>query len=415
MNEKPLLTRFLRTRTTATALALGGLLLWGAPPAEAQGRLGLAQSALAGSEVFGSKGCVKCHSVNGLGGKVGPDLGRISQRRSFYELAATMWNHLPEMSQAMREHGIEPPRLSEREAGDLIAFLFTLDYFDPPGDVERGRKLFTEKKCVVCHQVGVYGGVVGPSLDRLSQYGSPILVAAAMWNHGPAMWELMKERGIERPAFTGTELVDLISYLKSASPAPLQGPLYVLPGDAEEGRVLFTEKGCIECHSVGGIGGRVGPDLAKRGARWGLTEFAAAMWNKAPRMLAEMKARNIEVPRLGAGEMADLVAYLYSVRYFAEVGEPDRGRELLRAKGCTACHSLAGRGGKAAPDLSKRTGMGSLAAVISTLWNHASHTQMSEGRPVRWPSLTPDEMADIAAFLQAPRYNGKRTRYNDKR
>jgi cytochrome c551/c552 len=405
MNGKRLLRRWMERLGVSLGLALASFLLWGPQAAHAQERLGLTQNPLAGSQVFGSKGCVKCHAVNGLGGKVGPDLGRISGRRSFYELAAAMWNHLPGMGQAMREHGIERPQLSEREAGDLIAFLFTLDYFDPPGDVEAGQRLFTEKKCVVCHQVGVYGGVVGPSLDHLGQYGSPILVAAAMWNHGPAMAEMMKAKGIKRPRFRGTELVDLISYLESASPAPLQGPLYVLPGGAEEGRVLFTEKGCIRCHSVYGVGGRVGPDLARRRTQWGLTEFAAAMWNKAPKMTAEMKTRGMDVPRLGAGEMADLVAYLYSVQYFAESGDAERGRRLLRSKGCLTCHSLDSRGGRIASDLSERIGLSSPAEVISSLWNHSGLMEAADSGRIEWPLLSPDEMADIAAFLQTPRQN----------
>ncbi|NIR31747.1 MAG: c-type cytochrome, partial [Gammaproteobacteria bacterium] len=92
---------------------------------------------------------------------------------------------------------------------------------DPPGDVESGKRLFTEKKCVICHQVGVYGGVIGPSLDYLSQYGSPIIVATAMWNHGPTMSEMMSERGIPRPMFSGAELSDLIAYLESVAVKPL--------------------------------------------------------------------------------------------------------------------------------------------------------------------------------------------------
>jgi len=387
---------------TTSRLALTGLLICSYHGvAAAQQEPGFTQNALAGSQVFGSKGCVKCHAVNGLGGTTGPDLGHIARRRSFYELAATMWNHIPSMGKAMREHGIERPQMSEREAGDLIAFLFTLDYFDPPGDVQEGKRLFTEKKCVVCHQIGVYGGVIGPSLDNLGQYGSPILVAASMWNHGPAMAELMEEKGVPRPTFTGSELVDLISYLESATPAPLAGPLYVLPGNAEDGRVLFTEKGCIQCHSVQGVGGRIAPDLAGQDRRWGLTEFAAAMWNKAPKMAQAAKARNMEVPQLGAGEMADLVAYLFSVQYFAEPGDVESGRQLISSKGCLACHSLSGRGGTAASDLNQRIGMSSPAEVISALWNHSALMEAGASLSKEWPLFSPAEMADIAAFMQS--------------
>ena len=309
--------------------AVACLLLYSPGAALAQPLFSPSQDPVAGSRVFGTKGCVKCHSVNGVGGKIGPDLGRIPRPRSFYDLAAAMWNHLPEMAERMRKFGIARPYLDPRETGDLIAFLYTLNYFDPPGNVQAGSRLFTEKKCVACHQVGGAGGVVGPNLDGLAQFGSPILVAAAMWNHGPAMAEAMRVRKIERPTFKDSELLDLIAYLRSTAPprpAPAEGPLYVLPGRSEEGRRLFLDKRCILCHSVAGVGGQVGPDLGERGLNWSLTQFAAAMWNKAPAMMAAMRAREIAVPRLQAEEMADLVAYLYSVRYFAEPGAPARGR-----------------------------------------------------------------------------------------
>ncbi len=376
--------------------------VWTCEPAAAQELPGLTQNPLAGAQVFGAKGCVRCHSVNGLGGTVGPDLGRIPQRRSFYELAATMWNHLPRMGEEMRERGIERPEMSAQDVADLIAFLFTIDYFDAPGDVESGRRLFAEKKCVVCHQVGWYGGVIGPNLDFLGQYGSPILVAAAMWNHGPEMMEAMRARGLERPAFRDTELTDLIAYLESVSPAPLEGSLYVLPGRAGDGRVIFVEKGCIQCHSVGGRGGRLAGDLAERGSRLGLMEFAAAMWNKAPSMMSAMRQLGISLPQIGAVEMADLVAYLYSVQYFAEAGEAESGQRRLREKGCMRCHSLNGQGGKAAPDLSLVKGMDSAAAVISSLWNHALVMQAAmESQGLSWPTFRPQDMADISAFFEA--------------
>ncbi len=90
--------------------------LLSASPAYGQERIGLTQNPLAGSQVFGSTGCVKCHSVNGLGGTIGPELGRIARRRSFYDLAATMWNHLPIMGQQMKALGIERTVMDEREA-----------------------------------------------------------------------------------------------------------------------------------------------------------------------------------------------------------------------------------------------------------------------------------------------------------
>jgi mono/diheme cytochrome c family protein len=256
---------------------------------------------------------------------------------------------------------------------------------------------------VVCHQVGWVGGVVGPNLDYFAEYGSPIQIASAMWNHGPAMSDVLRARSIQRPTFTGSQLIDLIGYIGSNVTTPLDQRVAVLPGRAEEGRTLFTEKRCIQCHSIRGRGGRGAPDLAERTAHESLTEFAAAMWNKQPAMLVTMRARGISVPQLQPEEMADLVAYLYSVRYFAGSGTSQVGRSRVRQKGCLACHSLAGSGATAAPDLARIEPLGSPAEVISVLWNHALVDVDTDDQPRQWPAFSAAEMADLAAFLQSSR------------
>lgn len=368
-------------------------------PARAQEPATPAQNAMAGSWVFGSKGCVRCHAINGLGGTVGPDLARARGVRSFYDLAADLWNHFPRMVARMRELGVEPPRLSPREMGDLIAFLATVNYFTPPGNAARGRRLFSAKGCVRCHQVTGVGGVVGPGLDFVGVFGSPFQVAAAMWNHGPAMRAKMDSLGIARPTFTAAELTDLIEYLRSTSPGVPQGPIYVLPGRADLGRRWFTEKNCVTCHSIAGRGGQVAPDLAERRRHPSVLGFAAAMWNKAPAMTREMRARGIQVPQLDASELADLAAYLYSVEYFRETSNPAAGRAVVYRKGCLRCHSLNGRGGRGASDLTEVRGLDSPAAIIAAMWNHGRVVANRAAGPTPWPPFRADEMSNLAAFL----------------
>jgi cytochrome c2 len=305
------------------------------------------------------------------------------------------------MGAGMAEQGIEYPQMTSAEAADLVGFLFTLDYFDAPGDVNVGMHLFTHKKCFVCHRVGDYGGDAAHSLNFAGQYGSPILVAAAMWNHGAPMAELMKERGVVRPTFAGSELTDLISYIESVAPQPVEGRVYVLPGRAEAGRTVFLEKRCNRCHSVQGIGGRLAPDLAELDRQWGLTEFAAAMWNKAPAMLETMEGMDLSAPPIGGGEMADLVAYLYYIKYFAELGDSELGEQVLHRKGCLSCHALHGSGGTEASDLAWISGIASPAAVAAALWNHAVEiATMPEAWQKEWPRFEAEEMADLTAFLE---------------
>ncbi|MDX1624587.1 MAG: c-type cytochrome, partial [Gemmatimonadota bacterium] len=93
-------------------------------PAEAQELPEPAQSAAAGARVFGDAGCVECHAVRGLGGQTATDLASL-KRRSFYDLATALWNHLPEMADRLRRRRMEI-HLSPREAGDLFAFLYSI-------------------------------------------------------------------------------------------------------------------------------------------------------------------------------------------------------------------------------------------------------------------------------------------------
>ena len=359
------------------------------------------QDPVAGASVFAAKGCVKCHAVNGSGGKIGPDLARLPRARSFFDLPTAMWNHLPRMADRMRQLGIDRPKLSDQETRDLVAFLYSLNYFDPPGNRDNGRKLFAAKRCSVCHQVGGSGGSVGPALDSLKQFGSPIYVATALWNHGPQMAEVMKQHGVERPTLTGAELRDLIAFVAPATAGPAPGPIYAVPGRGEGGRALFAEKRCVECHSAAGAGGPVGPDLVDRTARRSPVEFAAAMWNKAPAMTAAMQQRGIAVPTLRPEEMADLVAYLYSVRYFAS-GNISRGWKTAYEKGCLTCHAVFGERGKTAGDLTKYTGLDSPTAIIAALWNHTLVTAPAPGGTrSAWPVFNSTEMADLVALLQS--------------
>jgi len=355
----------------------------------------------AGGKVFAEKGCGKCHGLRGIGGGVGPDLGRIQTGTSFFDLGAAMWNHLPRMGAKMSEAGIQRPTLTPAEVSNLIAFLFTVQYYDEPGDPKAGEKLYAAKGCIQCHEVGGKGGRVGPGLDFLKRANSPVLVAAAMWNHGPEMAEAMKARGIERPTFQGKEMVDLIAYIVAAAKDVSGETAQVIPGTPERGQKLFGEKRCIVCHRVGGKGGTVGPDLGRRGHHVSLTQFAALMWNHGPAMWAKMKERGIQVPRLTGQEMADVVAYLYVSHYFDQPAiSRFHGQQLVQSKGCLTCHSINGKGGKISADFATSKVVGSPASVVAAMWNHSRWMEsQAQKQEVPWPVLTGQELGDMAMYL----------------
>jgi len=356
---------------------------------------------LAGWDVFAKKSCGQCHSVRGVGGKVGPDLARVQSGTGFYELGAAMWNHLPRMGERMREQRIERPRLTAADVSNLLAFLFTAAYGEETGDPRAGEQLFAAKGCAQCHAVAGKGGGVGPALDALKGANSPVLVAAAMWNHGPRMAEVMKAKGIERPTFKDRELLDIVAYVVGTARDADTATTQVIPGTPERGRKLFAEKRCATCHAVAGRGGKVGPALGTRAHHVSLTEFGALMWNHGPAMWNRMKERGIGVPQLTGQDMADIVAYLYTSHYFDTVtGNATRGEQLVQGKGCVTCHSIRGRGGKVSADFATSTVVGSPSSVIAAMWNHGARMEgRAQKQDIELPVLTGQELADISAYL----------------
>ena len=183
---------------------------------------------VAGARLFETKGCVGCHAMNGVGGGDGPDLGRTARPRSFYDLAAAMWNHLPHMSRRIWASGADRPYLSPYEMSDLIAFLYAPNALGPPGAVEggerffvesgdpqRGEQLVTAKGCLACHALpgGEGGGKIARSFDRLKGSETPWIVLAAMWNHSFLMALNTESQRRAWPRLTSEETADLLAFL----------------------------------------------------------------------------------------------------------------------------------------------------------------------------------------------------------
>ena len=84
------------------------------------------------------------------------------------------------------------------------------------GDPHLGAHLFEQKGCSYCHAVGKSGSKLGPNLAlRRGPHSDLNQLVTAMWNHAPAMEQLVQERGLAWPKFEGNEMRDLVEFLKS--------------------------------------------------------------------------------------------------------------------------------------------------------------------------------------------------------
>jgi mono/diheme cytochrome c family protein len=386
-------------RILAWALVAAALL---AQTALAQGSYFIPGDPKAGMRAFFDKGCARCHSVLGEGGRNAPDLARApAGHLSSAELLAAMWNHAPAMWEKMRSERVKPPQFSETEMANLFAFLYSVRSLDEPGDPELGRRLLADKRCVVCHAVSGSGKGPGPSLQNWASYRNPVSWIQAMWNHAPAMQKLMAARGVQWPQFQGNDISNLIAYVRQVAPGPPK-PVYLQPADVESGRALFRQKGCVSCHAIRGAGGTRAPDLGTRELPRTLGQFGAAMWDHAPAMRASMRAQSIAQPEFSNKEMADLIAYLFAQRYFEKSGNSARGGRLFAVKGCASCHAAGA--GKGAPDLASISGKASPIRIATALWNHGPIMfETMQQQQVAWPQFQPGEIADLLEYLNAAR------------
>ncbi len=376
------------------AAGLIALLLTLASAAEAQPP----GDARRGGVIFRERGCLDCHSFQGAGAGSAPDLSRRpGGEYTPARLTALIWNHAPTMWRAMRQKNMAVPALEPREVGDLFTYFYSARFFEPAGDAARGKAAFTAKNCAACHAPNAQ--LTGPPISEWNEVADPVAWVREMWNHSATMAEKMRAKRLAYPRLSGQELADLLVYFKNL-PAARSRSASFSSADPEEGKRVFDQKGCLNCHVLRDRqAGKVTLPAADRPFQ-SLADIAADMWNHAPEMQRRAKAGTAAFPTFTGSEMNNLVGYLFWVGYFDEKGDPNRGQRVFTAKLCADCHT-SGPG----PDLlAAFQGKASPTTITSALWKHPAMLNAFESQRKPWPQFAGAEMADMIAYL----YRGKK-------
>lgn len=272
-----------------------------------------------------------------------------------------------------------------------------------PENPLQGRMVFESKGCLKCHAVLGEGAFIGPDLGKSPFYGSFLNLGEVMWNHSPNMTRRMKEMLQQRPTFTMPEISQLFNYL------------YYLrylggSGDVKAGRVLFALKGCQKCHGESRQNGA--PALNILAAQSTPMNLAQSLWNHGPAMEQQMQSLNIARPQFFGEEISHLAAYLMSLNEkppdpssLMKPGNPRAGERVLSQKGCLECHSVLGKGGDRAPELSSLFANRSITEVAGMMWNHGPEMWRKLGSEVKQVVFKEDEMADLIAYLYFVGFN----------
>jgi cytochrome c551/c552 len=98
--------------------------------------------------------------------------------------------------------------------------------------------------------------------------------------------------------------------------------------------------------------------------------------------------------------LAALTVSVHGAEPVTAEGNPFRGREIFVQKGCSRCHSVWGHGGSLGPEITVVVAGKTWDELVGDFWNHTPR-MIDEGsrRGYPWPSLDPQEMADVMGYL----------------
>lgn len=109
-----------------------------------------------GKEIFKNRGCAICHSIDRVGGTVGPDLTQVTVRRTDERLV----NWLKDPPSLLKDTDMpKVPWKEDQEIFDLITYFKTVkkeikrDFLGKVSRKEAGKRLIKEYDCRSCHRI----------------------------------------------------------------------------------------------------------------------------------------------------------------------------------------------------------------------------------------------------------------------
>lgn len=439
-----------------------------------------------GRQLIAKYNCIGCHTLQDIGqpAMLGPDLTNVGTKVSrewiykWLDEPRTLTNSAGEVTVDGMVTASRMPKfsLTQQEMLELSAYLSAqrrvpiqpyrmnpraISAVNAKGDpADQGKVRFNQRFCVTCHSLAVtrggettlIGGDVGPELTKVgSKVKAEWLIA---WLRDPERY--LEHTKMPQYEWSDEDLYQVTRYITTrlTDPDLLKSvPALGTPTEmeVEAGKVLFVQKGCVQCHSIHGLAAEpnFAPDLsgfAMRAGRAIVEIKTPAMRDGAFHFLKadvpRVDVQIAEVPRvmivyvqtkitnsraiipsarmpqfhMSQGDLDDLTTALFSM-----VGEPIAKRaqdrpfvpkprsefhpdgefaRLYQRYKCFVCHSVHGYGGTLAPDLSFEGSRSRREWIVQFL----KHPQtIRPALTVRMPdfSLTDQEAGALADYLSA--------------
>jgi len=291
--------------------------------------------------------CTFCHSINGRGGTVGPDLAMAPHAQDADWLKQHFENPQHQVpGSVMPELNLLP---SETEA--IIAYI--QDITSATQYSAAAPKLFQDH-CIRCHMIAGRGSNKGPDLSSIGSTRDKNWLYQAIVS--PQAVGLSEDMPVFQDKLQDAQIEDLARYLAAQggagapAPAPEMQQAAVETGQGTEytdlAPILF-ERLCMGCHAIAGQGSDRGPDLSAVGT------YRDIDWLRQTIEDPETTIPGAEMPnfadKLSPDAIKDMASYLAAQRNLAAVRQPQPTptplmlsfkthiAPLLESK-CLACH-----------------------------------------------------------------------------
>jgi mono/diheme cytochrome c family protein len=348
-----------------------------------------------GRNLLARYGCVNCHTVKLPDGGTmkatddAPSLSHVADKTTREWIYA--WLKDP---QAYAVTATMPNfKLSDADARDISAFLIANSTRVPgdtlaagaaqktPPDPTAGASLYGESFCASCHAVqnaagNIVGGDIGPELTRIGNKVKPEWLRA--WLRNPRIYDA--ETAMPHYRFNDQQISLLSAFLQNKADSDLLANVHLdasTPEQIAHGKTLVVEYGCASCHEISGINKpeNFAPELTHIGSK-PVTQlvFLPGMSHALPDYISA----KIRQPRAFGGalkmpqysfspaQVDALTTALLSLTdrtgslppaLTVRASQPSiyrpagKAGRLIDDLACFSCHTINGRGGDMAPDL----------------------------------------------------------------
>jgi mono/diheme cytochrome c family protein len=351
-----------------------------------------------GRDMLARDGCVHCHKVASPEGRVmtatdaPPPLLHLAEKTTREWVFA--WIKHP---QAYAATATMPNfQLSDDDARDISAFLFSqstpylsgparknppIPAQDDAAAIQQGSSFYGESFCASCHAMQnatglMVGGNVGPELTRVGTKVKPEWLAE--WLRNPKVYD--GATAMPHYRFEEKEIGLVMGFLESKADSEFMSGVRLepaTPAQIAHGKTLVNERGCASCHEINGIPhpDNFAPELTEVGSlALAKILFAPGISHTVPAYIAA-KIRNprsfgsaLKMPQFTfsdsqvdslvtallaqTGRARTLPTTLRIPAPAASTYQPaGRAGQLMTDMRCFSCHTINGRGGSMAPDL----------------------------------------------------------------